>query len=176
MSLLNSWPRSAKFPAVGTRVGGRVVRDAEEIQQRDFDTGEPLTWADGNPRMQLVVTVDTGNPDPDDPDDDGERSIYVKGQMLSATRAACKKAKKFVIAEGDVFAVTFVAEEPLPKGKRGLPKKVYEVEFVPAASGGSGLLAEPATPAPAKPTAKTSRARSVLGAASNDLTRSEPPF
>src|SRR5690606_39856948 len=139
MSLLYSPTKSAKFPTIGTKVGGRVVRDAEEVQQRDFDTGEPLFWPDGKPRMQLVVTVDTGQPDTDDTDDDGERAIYIKGQMLQATRMACKRAKKFKIEEGDYFAITFAEEEPLPKGKRGFLKKIYEVEFTPA-SAGSSLL------------------------------------
>lgn len=138
-SLLNSSATSAKFPKVGARVGGRVTENAREVQQRDFDSGELLFWDDGKPRMQLVVTVATDGADPADPDDDGERAIYIKGQMLQATRVACKKAKKFAIEEGDFFAVTFVEEEPLPKGKKGHPKKVYEVEFTPAAAG-SGLL------------------------------------
>jgi hypothetical protein len=38
-----------------------------------------------------------------------------------------------------LFAVTLIGEEPLPKGKKGNPKKIYEVEFTPAAAG-SGLL------------------------------------
>jgi hypothetical protein len=138
-SLLNSSAKSARFPTIATRVGGRVVRDAQEIQQRDFDSGELLFWDDGKPRMQLVVTVATDEADPADPDDDGERAIYVKGQMLQATRHACRRAKKFAIEEGDFFAVTLTAEEPLPKSKKGNPKKIYQVEFTPTAAE-SGLL------------------------------------
>jgi hypothetical protein len=159
MSLLNASSTSAKFPTIGTRVGGRVVKDAEEMQQRDFDSGDLLFWDDGNPRMQLVVTVDTGQSDPDDPEDDGERAIYIKGQALAATRQACKKAKKFVIEENDFFAMTFVSEEPLPKGKKGNKKKVYEVEFRPADGRESDLL-------------KPSMERAAVRAASDD----KPPF
>jgi hypothetical protein len=169
-SLLNSNATSAKFPKIGTRVGGRVTEDAREVQQRDFDSGELLFWDDEKPRMQLVVTVDTGTTDPSDPDDDGERAIYIKGQMLQATRAACKRVKKFAIKEGDYFAVTFAKEEPLPKGKKGNPQKIYEVEFTPA-TGGSGLLSgdrddEESTPAPSRKAAPRSSRKAD----------EEPPF
>lgn len=133
MGLLDTYATSAKFDSIGKRVAGRVVRDAVEVQQRDFDTNEPLFWDDGNKRMQLVVTVDTDNIDPTIEDDDGERAIYVKGQMLAAVKAALRKTRSREIREGGYFAVTFVSEEPLPKGKRGKPKKIYEAEYEPPA-------------------------------------------
>src|SRR5437879_4969339 len=108
MSLLETYAPSAKFPTKGTRVGGRVTRDAQEIQQRDFDSGEPLFWDDGKARMQLVVTVAAGVKDATNPDDDGERSIFVKGQMLKATREACRRAKMTEIKRGDFYEVTYV--------------------------------------------------------------------
>lgn len=143
MSLLSSYAPSAKFPKVGTKVAGRVTTDAQEIQQRDFDSGELLFWDDGKPRMQLVVTVDAGITDPTIPGDDGERSIYIKGQMLQATREACRKARVKEITEGCYFEVTYVEDEPLPKGKRGFPKKIYEVAIkaAPSSAGGGSLLA-----------------------------------
>jgi len=48
---------SAKFPTVGTTVTGTIVREPELQQQTDFDTGEPLTWPDGRPRMQVRVIL-----------------------------------------------------------------------------------------------------------------------
>lgn len=151
MSLLDSYASSARFPSIGARVAGRVVRDAVEMQQRSFDQdggpGELLWWEDGNPRMQLVVTVDTGVTDPTDPDDDGERAIYIKGQMLSETKKAIRRARSKWIREGDSFAVTLVGEEPLPKGKRGFPKKLYEVEYEKG-SGHDDLPAMEAKPEP----------------------------
>lgn len=138
MTLLDSYAPSAKFGSKGARVAGRVVRDAVEVQQRDFDTNEPLFWEDGNKRMQLVVTVDTGNIDPTIEDDDGERAIYVKGQMLAATKKALRKTRSKWINQGGYFAVTLIDEEPLPKGKRGNPKKIYDVEYEPPADRAEG--------------------------------------
>jgi hypothetical protein len=132
MGLLDTYATSAKFGSKGARVAGRVLRTAE-VQQRDFDTNEPLFWDDGNKRMQLVVTVDTGDIDPTVEDDDGERAIYVKGQMLQAVKKALRRARTKEILPGGWFAVTWVDEEPLPKGKRGYPKKIYDAEYEPPA-------------------------------------------
>jgi hypothetical protein len=48
-------PPSAHFPAVGDSMVVGIV-DVAEYQQRDYDTGEPLTWPDGGPRNGKVVT------------------------------------------------------------------------------------------------------------------------
>lgn len=172
MGLLDSYATSAKFEAIGKRVAGRVVRDAVEVQQRDFESGDPLFWDDGNKRMQLVVTVDTGVIDPTIEHDDGERAIYVKGQMLAAVKAALKKTRSREIREGGFFAVTLVREEPLPKGKRGNPKKIYEAEYEPPAES-----AEPSGPAASDE--KPSHQGALRGAQQRATARhedDEPPF
>lgn len=127
MSLLKTSSPAAKFKTAGDIVGGRVVRDSEEMQQRDFDSGALMFWDDGNARMQLVVTVDAGAIDPTIEDDDGYRTFYAKGDMLRAIRQACKRArlKGDVIPAGAELHVEMVGEEPLPRGKRGFPKKLY---------------------------------------------------
>jgi hypothetical protein len=48
-------PPSAYFPAVGDSIIVGIV-DVGEYQQKDYDTGEPLTWPDGGPRNGKVVT------------------------------------------------------------------------------------------------------------------------
>jgi hypothetical protein len=134
MSLLDSRAPAAKFENIGTRVGGRVVRDSEEVQQRDFDSGELLFWDDGNKRMQLVVEVEAGEHDPEIEADDGNRTFYVKGQMLSAVKAAIRKSgsKAKVIEEGAHLFVTFVRTEKVPGARKGSqPKKIYEAEYIP---------------------------------------------
>ena len=47
--------KAAKFEAVGDTVEGTIV-EAKVTQQTDMESNEPLTWADGSPRMQLVVS------------------------------------------------------------------------------------------------------------------------
>jgi hypothetical protein len=48
-------PASAYFPAVGDSIVVGIV-DVGEYQQKDYDSGEPLNWPDGAPRMGKVVT------------------------------------------------------------------------------------------------------------------------
>ena len=66
LDLLEGGGKSAKFETVGDTTKGQVV-SAESRQQTDYTSGEPLTWDDGNPRMQLVITLATDERDPDDP-------------------------------------------------------------------------------------------------------------
>lgn len=61
---------------MGDAVKGEVV-EAEQIQQTSFESGEPLFWSDGKPRMmsRVVIQTDLG----DGGDDDGKRTLYLKG-------------------------------------------------------------------------------------------------
>jgi hypothetical protein len=132
MGLLETRAPSPKFAEIGTRHGGKTLEDSVEVQQRHFETGDLLFWDDGNPRMQLVVEYQ-GEVDPTVPDDDGVRTFYIKGDMLRAVREAKRKAglgRLPVIPKGATLFVEFVDEEPLPRGKKGKPKKIYEAEMV----------------------------------------------
>ena len=83
---------AAKFPTLGASVGGPITEEPQERQQTDYETREPLTWSDGSPRMQWVITVQTDRCD--DEDDDGRRRIFAKGQLLNEIRRAVKKASQ----------------------------------------------------------------------------------
>lgn len=72
-------PPTFKFETVGDTIKGTVV-NAEVRQQKDYNTGEMLTWDDGSARLQLVVDIEQ---------DDGEtRRVYLKNQGLTATKKA----------------------------------------------------------------------------------------
>src|SRR5690606_40400870 len=83
---------SAKFPAIGATVSGTICEPPVVQQQRDYTTGELKFWSDGNPMMQLVVTLQTGERDPGIVDDDGRRRVYVRGQLKRAVQRAVKTA------------------------------------------------------------------------------------
>jgi hypothetical protein len=64
------------YPVVpGHEIAG-IVTQAEQIPQTNFESGEPLLWPDGKPRMQwrLTLKVHAGTEE-----DDGLRNIYAKG-------------------------------------------------------------------------------------------------
>ena len=125
--LMGSGGRSATFPAIGTQYDG-FITSYELRQQTDFKSGKPMTWDDGNPRMQLVVTLRTELKDDDD--DDGMRTLYIKGQMQKAVRDAVSKAgAKGITHDGRLF-VRFISEGEAPGKGLNAPKN-YIVKYAP---------------------------------------------
>jgi len=138
---------TAKFPTPGTVVGGRITEQPTVEQQRDIQTGEKKFWADGNPMMQLVVTVQTDQRDPSIEDDDGRRRIFVKGQMKNAVADAVRAAGAKGLEVGGTLHVRYT-HDGTPKQRGFSAPKQYAAKYIPAAQ---SELAAPA-PAPAAPT------------------------
>lgn len=121
---------AAKFPTIGTTVKGTVT-GAEVKQQTDLD-GKPKSWDDGNPRMQLVVTLATEERDPEIADDDGSRRLFIKGAMLKAVREAIKTAGARTIETGGTLAVKYTGDGDAPRPGFS-PPKLYVAQYkVPA--------------------------------------------
>ncbi len=112
---------TAKFPNVGDSVAGTIV-DGYQSQQTDYNTGEPKFWKDGNPMMQQVIVLDTGEEEP--------TKLYAKGQMWQAIRDAVRQSGGS-IAKGGKLGVRFDREEP---SERGNPKKIYVAQYAPPSS------------------------------------------
>lgn len=138
---------SFKFERHGDLVKGKVV-DVASGQQFDMKTNAPLFWDDGNPRTQLIITLQTDLRDAQIEDDDGQRRIFAKkpSQMLRAINDAFQKAGGRTITErGATLAVKYVSDEP--SSRPGLsPAKVYVAQYLPAPAGADDLLSS-ATPA-----------------------------
>lgn len=123
---------SAKFPAPGAIVGGHITEKPTVEQQRDISTGEKKFWKDGNPQMQLVVTVQTEERDPEVEEDDGRRRIYVKGAMKNAIADAVRAAGARGLEVGGVLAVTYTHDGQATQ--RGFnPPKQYTAQYTAAA-------------------------------------------
>lgn len=138
---------AAKFETPGTTVRGKIT-DLQIRQQTDVRTREPLTWPSGDPKMQLLVTVQTGQRDPTIEDDDGERRIYVKGKRLTeATREAVRAVGAKGLEVGGTLAVTYV-RDGTPAGPGISPPKEYKVTYSRPNDSGAFLGTE-AAPAPA---------------------------
>jgi hypothetical protein len=123
---------------IGHSVTGTIARESKVVQQTDPDDGTPLFWDDARtqPKMQLVVYIDTGEVSDDQetyPDHDGVWALYVKGKSLTdATRDAVRKAKRKGLEVGGRITVTFTGEGEQKK-KAFNPPKLYRVEYVPPA-------------------------------------------
>lgn len=118
----------------GTTIRGTIL-DLQMQQQRDPQKQTPKFWDDGNPMMQLRVTLQTDLRDPEINDDDGKRCIYVKGAMQGAVRDAIKAAGASAIEVGGMLSVRF--ESYGPKATAAFePPRLYRAKYeapVPAA-------------------------------------------
>lgn len=145
--LMSGGRPSAKFPTVGATVRGTVV-DATVEQQRDFQSGELKFWKDGKPMNQAVVTVQTDERDPDIEDDDGQRRLFVRGQMQAAVRDAVRKSGAGRLEVGGTLVVKYIRDEPA-KTRGFNPSKVYEAAYKPPASTGVDEFLGDSQPQPA---------------------------
>lgn len=147
---------SAKFPTVGTTVAGRITRVGEPMQQRDFSTGEPKTWDDGKPMLQLPVDLATD--EREDADDDGVRTLYVKGAMQKAIRDALRKAGARGLAVGGHLAVTYSGDGVAKARGLNAPKEYQAVYTAPDAAADFLAADEPEpVAAPAAPAVDVSK-------------------
>jgi len=123
---------TAKFPTPGTTIGGRITEPPKVEQQRDIKTGEQKFWSNGDPMMQMVVTIQTDQRDPGLEDDDGRRRIFVKGQMKNAVADAVRAAGARGLEVGGTLHVRYTHDGEATQ--RGFsPPKQYAAKYVPAA-------------------------------------------
>jgi hypothetical protein len=162
--LMSGGVTSAAFPEIGTTVSGRICWGPEARQQTDMDTGEPKEFPNGDPMMQIIVHLETAERDPENPDDDGVRAIYIKFNLLNAVRAAVKAAKAKGLAIGGLLTVTYTGDgEQKKKGFN--PPKLYTATYQPPAAvaadtvltGGQPAAAPAPVPAQAMDPAEAAR-------------------
>lgn len=130
--------KAAKFDNIGDTVEGQIT-DASVSQQTDMETQQPLTWADGSPRMQLVITLQTS--ERTDDNDDGLRRIFAKGgkyevasgagtSLKDAIADAVRKAGAKSLDEGGTLKVGYTGEGK--KTNRGFSApKLYRATYSP---------------------------------------------
>lgn len=171
--LMGSGASALKFE-IGTQHTGTVVAEPTASQQTDFRTKVPETWADGSPKMQVVITLQTSLRDPEKPHDDGTRALYVKGKHLTdAVRNAVRAAGARGIHTGGQLTIMCVGEDPPAPGlEKGA--KQYAAQYVAPTVSFAGVTAPAAAqpaqqqtmaPAqqPAHPPAQAQVAQAVLG-------------
>jgi hypothetical protein len=129
---LQGGSKSASFKdkPVGYSYGGTIVGEPRVTQQTDPDSGELEYWPSGDPKWQLVVVIATDLRD--DQDDDGHRSIYVKGKSLTdGVKAATRAAGVKSLRPGGFLSVTYTGDGPQPAKKHHNPPKLYAVSYIP---------------------------------------------
>ncbi len=134
----------AKWARIGDTVTGTVTSSPTARQSRDFDTGLPDFWDEEKqePKMEVVVTIQTGITDPDIEGDNGERAVILpKGSSrFRAVQTAVRVSSADRLEVGGVLSITYTGDGEKPKRRGALAPKLYSATYTP----GSGTPDEAA--------------------------------
>ena len=121
------YPAAIKLAAPGD-VASIILEGVGQEHDRDYDTGEPLFWQDGRPRMVTVIYGQVG---------DGKRGAWwVRGRRADkALRDAMRRIEVRRLAYGDTVTIVRGPDDVQPprsgKGK-DIVSNTYEVTIIPA--------------------------------------------
>ena len=146
----HSW----KFATPGDTHTGTITEVSDARQATEYGSSELAYWDKERtrPKMQVAVTLDTAERDPQDANDTGKRTLWVvedgrSGSILSAIRQAVHQAGAGTIDIGGQLTVTFSGFDPNSKNPAN-PRKIYSASYVPPApAGGMFTNQAPAQPA-----------------------------
>ena len=157
----HSW----KFTNPGDTHTGTITEVSDARQATEYGSNELAYWDKERtrPKMQVAVTLDTAERDPQDANDTGKRTLWVvedgrSGSILSAIRQAVHQAGAGTIDIGGQLTVAFSGFDPSSKNPAN-PRKIYAASYVPPAPAGGMFTSQapaqpaaaPAAPAPAAP-------------------------
>lgn len=120
---------TASFKELGRMVKGTVV-DKASSQQRDITTGVPKVYENGDPMMQIVITLQTDERDPAIEGDEGLRRVFAKSGMIPAIREAVKAAGMERLEIGCSLAIKYESDGEA-KNKAFNPPKIYKAWVKP---------------------------------------------
>jgi hypothetical protein len=159
---------SFKDKPIGTSYTGKVTKAPELVQARDYESGQPAFWSDGNPKMTVVTTLEVGGE---------EVNLWAaKPSAMFRAIADAQKAAGAQIAVGGTLTVTFSGEKPNDNPRLN-PQKLYTAVYRPPNAFEPPAYTEPwgehARPAPQQ---WTPEQRAAAKAAGIPLPNDEPPF
>lgn len=127
-----------KDAAPGTSVQGAITR-VDFRQATEYGTGMPAVFANsGQPKMQLAITIETSERDAADPNDTGERTVWIKAWgnqrkgLTQAVEAAGYKTVSEALTVGNILKVTFEGETRQSNGRNSWTEKTYRYEITRA--------------------------------------------
>jgi hypothetical protein len=141
--LMGSGAKAFAFDDIGDRVKGVIVA-MQKRQQTDMQTGDPVFWANGDPKYMLQVSLQTDLQSDDN--DEGLRSVYLRGgnftvakgkgtSSLNAVKDAVKRSGSDKGIEiGGTLMLEYSGEAPKNKGGFN-PAKLYTADYAPPTYG-----------------------------------------
>lgn len=127
-------PPAVKFNEIGSYIDVGIVL-VEQVQSRDYDTGDPEMWADGNPKLHPRITglviaqqgATVGKDDDARTVDLGDIvAIYAQGGRWFPYRDALKQHG--TVNVGDVMRWKFESTKPA-RNPRHAPLKVFDCQL-----------------------------------------------
>ena len=160
--------KAAVFATIGAIVEGTVVGHPESREQTDLATGEVKRYKSGDPMMMVLIKIQTTLRDPDDPEDDGIRTLFAKYTMMKAIGKAMTDAGVKKIEPGGYLQVGYSGD--IPSQTRGYqPTKAYVAKYTPPAPSANTMLTQAAfgsdpwaSSTPAAPAPQQARALTTL--------------
>jgi hypothetical protein len=125
--LMNSGAKSCKFEHLGDTWIGTIVDQPTAKQMTKYQSDELDYWPSGDPKMQIVVTLQTEARDPANPADDGRRVLFIPPRMMTPVREAIVRSGAKGLAIGGRLAVKWVSGTGQGEGN---PKQ-YAAEYEP---------------------------------------------
>lgn len=141
----------------GTFRGGQVLGKTIS-NQTDMANGQVRTWDDGSPRKQMVLLLQTG--ERADPQDNGQRQLFIKGDLPRACRAAFQAAGASDIEIGSWVYAAWIDNKPAKKPGFNA-SKIYKVVY--ARPGQPDPMPAPAQVTPAAPQFSQPQPGQVVG-------------
>lgn len=149
------------FDKIGDSITGQIA-DLEEVQQTNMDDNTPAVWADGKPKMMYRVTLKTALRSGEDPNDDGTRSVYLRGSKkadskssLAAVLGAVKAATGGTdLKVGGTLSLTY-ASDGIASQRGWNPPKQYTATYAAPSVNLDGQAAPAAAAAAAQATPAT---------------------
>jgi hypothetical protein len=112
-------PPAFKFEKVGDTAKG-VITSIGKTQATDLKTRELKFYPDGNPIMQVVITLRQENND--------ETRVFCKPAAKTAVRDAVQAAEASGLEVGGKLAIQYSGDEPTGPGLS--PKKLFNAQYV----------------------------------------------
>ena len=131
---------------VGESRSGTVLELPELVQSRDFESGQPAFWPDGNKKMAVVVPVRLA---------DGSEAAFwcAKPSSMFAAISEAQRAAGQRIKVGGTLVVTYVGDKANENPRLNAAKQ-YKAVYTPPADdpfGTAAVDAPTATSGPATP-------------------------
>lgn len=142
---------TASFDLIGASISGTVL-DIQTRQQRDFNTGEPKYWKNGDPMWCAVISLQTTLRDAQLAEDDGIRNLYVVSpRMRDAIAVACRAAGHSDGVEKSGRLTVKYYGDGQAQGRNN-PPKLYTAEYVgPDSVAANDIITAPQRFADAQP-------------------------